>query len=148
VKACGTLTARLGDISFLNCAPIRWGLADSGAVRDVDLVPWSSRFGGVRREFAEARPDAVREVQAALTGRGRAGLVASHGGGGRGGSRDARRPAGALKVPVLLDYYRALDYSLGERQLAAIQEFTERAAARGEMPFPMSARIPIAGGQT
>jgi chorismate dehydratase len=60
-------------------------------------------------------------------------------------SREGR--AGAVEVPVLIDYYRALDYSLGERQMAAIQEFTERAAARGETPFPESARIPIPGGR-
>ncbi|EYT80224.1 ABC transporter substrate-binding protein, partial [Streptomyces sp. Tu 6176] len=38
MKACADPRARLGDISFLNCAPIRWGLADSGAVHDVDMV--------------------------------------------------------------------------------------------------------------
>ncbi|MGA5900207.1 menaquinone biosynthetic enzyme MqnA/MqnD family protein [Streptomyces venetus] len=286
MTACGTLTARLGDISFLNCAPIRWGLADSGAVHDVDLVSaaperlaarllsgdldispislvrylrhaddlyvlpglgissdgpvrschivsrdpledldgrevalsdasrsttllarmlledaigvrpvyrtlrqdvegmlktaraavvigddalrlhadvprgltvhdtgamWRSWTGlpmvfavwAARREFAQARPDVVREVRAALldaVGRARSHPeeVAA------AAAREARSGrAGALGTPVLLDYYRALDYSLGERQLAAIQEFAARAAARGEVPGPVSARVPV-----
>jgi chorismate dehydratase len=29
---------RLGDISFLNCAPIRWALADGGALDDLDVL--------------------------------------------------------------------------------------------------------------
>jgi chorismate dehydratase len=286
VKACGTLTARLGDISFLNCAPIRWGLADSGAVHDVDLVSatperlatqlmsgdldispislvrylrhsdeldllpglaigsdgpvrschivsrdplddldgqvvalseasrsttllarmlledavgvrpvyrtlrqdvegmlktaraavvigddalrlqadvprgltvhdtgamWRSWTGlpmvfavwAVRREFAQAHPDVVREVRAALldaVGRAWSHPVEVAAAAARE-SRSGR--AGALGMPVLLDYYRTLDYSLGERQLAAIEEFTARAAARGEIPTPMSARSPV-----
>ncbi|MFD8723108.1 menaquinone biosynthetic enzyme MqnA/MqnD family protein [Streptomyces sp. NPDC059629] len=291
MKAPAALTARLGDISFLNCAPIRWGLADSGAVRDVGLVSapperlaedllsgavdispislvrylrhtedlcllpglaigsdgpvgschivsrdplesldgrlvalsetsrstallarmlledaigvrpvyrtlrqdldgmlgtaraavvigddalrvraevppgltvhdtgamWRDWTGlpmvfavwAVRREFAEARPDAVRDVRAALTdavARARRHPVEV----AAAAARESHRSrAGALEVPLLLDYYRLLDYSLGERQLAAIQEFAERAAARGEVPAPASTRITIHGGWT
>jgi chorismate dehydratase len=296
VKSRGTLGARVGNISFLNCTPIRWGLTDSGAARDVDVVSaapeplaagllsgdldispisvvrylrhtddlymlpglaigsdgpvrschivsrgplaeldggvvalsgasrstallarmlledaigvrpvyrtvpqdtlrhdlggvldtaqaavvigddalrlwadaprglmvhdtgemWRSWTGlpmvfavwAVRREFAQAHPDVVSEVRAVLTDalrRARAhpldvAVTAAH---------EARRSrVGAFGVPVLLDYYRALDYSLGDRQLAAIQEFSERAAARGDVPAPMSARIPIHGGRS
>lgn len=282
MRVCGTPAARLGDISFLNCAPIRWGLADSGAVRDVELasatperlaarllsggldispvsvvrylthtedlcllpgiaigsdgpvrschivsrvpledldgrvvalseasrstaalarmlledavgvrpvyrtvrqdldgmlrsaqaavvigddalrlhadVPhgltvhdtgalWRDWTGlpmvfavwAVRREFAQSRPEVVREVRAALTdavARARTHPMEVAAAAARE-SRAGR--AGAVEVPVLLDYYRALDYSLGDRQLAAIQEFAERAAARGETSLLMSA---------
>ncbi|MET8676625.1 MqnA/MqnD/SBP family protein [Streptomyces sp. NPDC004647] len=30
--------ARVGDISFLNCAPVRWGLADSGAAHQLESL--------------------------------------------------------------------------------------------------------------
>lgn len=100
----------------------------------------------VRRTFAQTHPDVVFEVRTALTDalrRARAHPLEV----AATAAREARRSrVGAFDVPVLLDYYRALDYSLGDRQLAAMQEFSERAAARGEVPAPMSARIPIHGG--
>ena len=34
----------------------------------------------------------------------------------------------------LVDYFRALDFSLGERQIAGVREFAARAAAAGEAP--------------
>ncbi|MEV0639910.1 MqnA/MqnD/SBP family protein [Streptomyces sp. NPDC050619] len=73
----------------------------------------------VRREGEQAHPDVVREVRAVLLDaveRARthpvevAAAVARE-------SRSGR--ADALGMPVLLDYYRALDYSPGERQPAA-----------------------------
>lgn len=286
MKACGNPRARLGDISFLNCAPIRWGLADSGAVHDVDMVSappeqlsalllsgdldispisvvrylrhteelsllpgiaigsdgpvgschivsrdplealdgrvvalsaasrstsllarmlledavgvrpeyrtlrqdvgamlrtaraavvigddalrvraaapegltvhdtgamWRSWTGlpmvfavwAVRRDFARDRPETVREVGAALVdavARARAHPARVAAAAARGGR------SRALGEPVLLDYFRTLDYSLGERQLAAVQEFSARAAARGETVRPLPARIPVHGG--
>ena len=35
---------------------------------------------------------------------------------------------------TLATYFRALDFSLGERQIAGVREFARRAAARGEVP--------------
>jgi chorismate dehydratase len=111
-------------------------------------LPMVFAVWAVRREFAEARPDVVSQVQATLTDAlRRAGAhpleVAA------AAAREARtNHVGAFDVSVLLDYYQALDYSLGDRQLAAIQEFSERAAARGNVPARLSARIPILGGRT
>jgi chorismate dehydratase len=35
---------------------------------------------------------------------------------------------------TLANYFRALDFSLGERQVAGLREFARRAAALGEVP--------------
>ncbi|NJQ01107.1 menaquinone biosynthesis protein [Streptomyces zingiberis] len=297
MTTCATLTARLGDISFLNCAPIRWGLADSGAARQAELVSapperlagellsggldispvslvrylrhaddlcllpgiaigsdgpvrschivsrgplddldgrvvalsaasrsttalartlledavgvrpvyrsvpqdrqdgsgipagaaaavligddalrlyadpprgvtvhdtgalWREWTGlpmvfavwAVRRRFAEACPDAVREAGAALTdavARARSHPVEVAAAAARESGRGGAAPLGPA---VLLDYYRALDYSLGDRQLAAIQEFALRAAGRAGTPLhPLhpSVRLPAPGGRT
>ena len=55
---------------------------------------------------------------------------------GRAGRRSPRRPpAGSRSTPATLaTYFRALDFSLGERQVAGLREFARRAAARGEAP--------------
>lgn len=141
----------IGDDALRLQADVPRGLTvhDTGAMwRNWTGLPMVFAVWAVRREFAEARPDVVREVQAALTDavvRARSHPLEVAAAAARA-SREGR--AGALEVPVLLDYYRSLDYSLGDRQLAAIQEFAERAAARGETPFPVSARIPIPGGRT
>jgi chorismate dehydratase len=37
-------------------------------------------------------------------------------------------------APTLASYFRVLDFSLGERQVAGLREFAARAAARGEVP--------------
>jgi chorismate dehydratase len=42
---------------------------------------------------------------------------------------------------TLATYFRALDFSLGERQIAGLREFARRAAARGEVP-PLPAAGP------
>jgi chorismate dehydratase len=43
---------------------------------------------------------------------------------------------------TLAKYFRALDFSLGERQLAGVREFARRAAARGEVP-PLPEHGPV-----
>jgi chorismate dehydratase len=35
---------------------------------------------------------------------------------------------------TLATYFRRLDFSLGDRQIAGMREFADRAAARGEVP--------------
>jgi chorismate dehydratase len=43
---------------------------------------------------------------------------------------------------TLATYFRALDFSLGERQIAGVREFARRAAARGEVP-PLPENGPV-----
>ena len=47
---------------------------------------------------------------------------------GRGG------PLGAVRRRDAGHYFRTLDFSLGERQVAGLREFARRAADRGEVP--------------
>ncbi|MFI7385097.1 menaquinone biosynthetic enzyme MqnA/MqnD family protein [Streptomyces sp. NPDC049813] len=121
---------------------------DTGALwHDWTGLPMVFAVWAVRRTFAREHPDAVRAVSAALTdavrrARAQPLRVAA------AAAREARGAgAGTFDVPVLLDYFRTLDHTLGERQLAAVQEFSARAAARGEVPAPVPARIPIHGGR-
>ncbi|MBC2867426.1 menaquinone biosynthetic enzyme MqnA/MqnD family protein [Streptomyces mexicanus] len=141
----------IGDDALRLGADVPSGLTvhDTGAMwRSWTNLPMVYAVWAVRREFAQARPDLVDEVQEALTdavGRARShpmevAIAAAR------ESRESRN--GAVDVPVLLDYYQALDYSLGERQMAAIHEFAARAFARGEALTPVPARIPIHEGQT
>ncbi|GAA2317084.1 menaquinone biosynthesis protein [Streptomyces kunmingensis] len=147
----------IGDDALRLWADAPGGLTvhDTGEMwRNWTGLPMVFAVWAVRRTFAQDHPDAVAQVGAALTdavrrARAHPREVAA------AAAREARgSSAGAFGEGVLLDYYRALDYSLGDRQLAAIQEFSERAAARGEVPAPLSARIPmparipILGGRT
>jgi chorismate dehydratase len=88
----------------------------------------------VRRAFAEADPGMVKEVHDAfLTSRelclselDQVAALASR-----------WEPFSAA---TLAEYFRALDFSLGERQVAGLREFARRAAATGEVPA-----LPAAG---
>jgi len=121
---------------------------DTGALwREWTGLPMVFAVWVVRREVAREHPERVRAVAAALTdaaGRARAhpqAVAAS------AAAEAARGPGGPLSEEVLLDYYRVLDYSLGERQLAAVREFARRAAARGEVPESRSLS-PVPGGRS
>ncbi|MFF1730732.1 menaquinone biosynthesis protein [Streptomyces sp. NPDC058247] len=141
----------IGDDALRLQADVPRGLTvhDTGAMwRSWTGLPMVFAVWAVRREFAEAYPDAVDAVQASLVDavrRARSHPMEVAVAAARE-SRESR--AGAVDVPVLLDYYRALDYSLGERQMAAINEFAGRAFARGEALVPAATRIPIPEGQT
>ena len=79
----------------------------------------------VRRDFAEAYPGVVKEVhQAFLTSRE---LCLTE--------LDTVASAAARWEPFsadeLADYFRALDFALGERQIAGLREFAARAAEAG-----------------
>ena len=78
----------------------------------------------VRRDFAAAHPGAVKEVHEAFL-RSRELCLASW----------TRSPTAAARwepfdADTLATYFRALDFSLGERQVAGLREFARRAAAR------------------
>ncbi len=105
------------------------GVHDLGAAwREWTGLPMVFAVWAARREFAAAHPGLVKEVHAAFVR-----------------SRDdalravAEVAAGAarweeLDAATLERYFRTLDFSLGERQIAGLREFARRAAARGAAP--------------
>jgi chorismate dehydratase len=109
---------------------------DTGAMwRDLSGLPMVFAVWAVRREFALAHPERTRAVHAALLdalcrARRAPGAVAAAAARESAGTRN-----GHLDEGVLAGYYQALDYSLGERQLAAVGEFARRAAVWGEVPL-------------
>lgn len=91
-------------------------------------LPMVFAVWAVRREFAEAHPGLVKEVHEAFLASRELCL------------REIDAVAGAaarwepFDAAELAEYFRALDFSLGPRQVAGLREFAARAAARGEVP--------------
>ncbi|WP_030668330.1 menaquinone biosynthesis protein [Streptomyces cellulosae] len=100
----------------------------------------------VRREVAREHPERVRSMAVALADAAERARAHPEAVASAAAVESARGPGGRLPEQVLLDYYRVLDYSLGDRQLAAVREFARRAAARGEVPEGRTPR-PLPGGQ-
>jgi len=98
------------------------------AWREWTGLPMVFAVWAVRREFAAAHPGVVKEVHEAFQ-RSRDLCL---------GELDEVAEAAARWEPfdaaTLATYFRALDFSLGERQIAGVREFARRAAARGEAP--------------
>ena len=82
----------------------------------------------VRRDFAADHPGLVKDVHEAFL-RSRDLCLAE---------LDEVAAAAARWEPfdaaTLASYFRVLDFSLGERQVAGLREFARRAAARGDVP--------------
>jgi chorismate dehydratase len=98
------------------------------AWRDWTGLPMVFAVWAVRRDFAADHPGLVKEVHDAfLTSRE---LCLAE--------LDTVAAAAARWEPFsateLADYFRALDFSLGARQVAGLREFAGRAAAAGEVP--------------
>jgi chorismate dehydratase len=91
-------------------------------------LPMVFAVWAVRKDFAANHPGAVKDVHEAfqrsrdlcLTELDEAAAAAA-----RWESFDA---------PTLAEYFRVLDFSLGDRQIEGLREFARRAAARGEVP--------------
>ncbi|RKN48365.1 menaquinone biosynthetic enzyme MqnA/MqnD family protein [Micromonospora endolithica] len=122
----------IGDVALraLYEAPRR-GLAvtDLGqAWREWTGLPMVFAVWAVRRDFAAAHPGLVKEVHEAFL-RSRDLCLAE---------LDQVAEAAARWEPfdaaTLASYFRALDFSLGERQVAGVREFARRAAALGATP--------------
>jgi chorismate dehydratase len=122
----------IGDVALraLYEAPAR-GLTvtDLGeAWRDWTGLPMVFAVWAVRREFAADHPGLVKDVHGAFM-RSRD-LYLSE--------LDTVTTAAARWEPfdaaTLATNFRALDFSLGERQIAGLREFASRAAAAGEAP--------------
>lgn len=122
----------IGDVALraLYEAP-RQGLfvTDLGrAWREWTGLPMVFAVFAARREFVEQCPASVKEVHEAF--------IRSRDLSNR--ELDAVASAASRWEPfsamTLAGYFRALDFSLGERQLAGLREFARRAAALGEVP--------------
>jgi chorismate dehydratase len=98
------------------------------AWRDWSGLPMVFAVWAVRRDFAASHPGLVKEVhESFLTGRDAA--LAS--------IDEVAAKASRWEVfdaATLATYFRSLDWSLSEFQLAGLREFARRAAAAGETP--------------
>ncbi|MEV6491024.1 menaquinone biosynthesis protein [Actinoplanes sp. NPDC051633] len=96
--------------------------------RDWTGLPMVFAVWAVRREFAAAHPGTVKEVHEAFL-RSRDLCL---------DELDTVAAAAARWEPfdaaTLANYFRTLDFSLGERQVAGLREFARRAAEHGEAP--------------
>ena len=122
----------IGDVALraTHEAPAR-GLVvtDLGAAwRDWTGLPMVFAVWAARRNFAAAHPGLVKDVHEAFL-RSRDLCLAE---------LDDVAAAAARWEPfsasTLATYFRALDFSLGERQVAGLREFARRAAASGDVP--------------
>ncbi|MBO3740848.1 menaquinone biosynthetic enzyme MqnA/MqnD family protein [Actinoplanes flavus] len=91
-------------------------------------LPMVFAVWAVRRDFAVAHPGLVKDVHEAFQ-RSRDLCL---------GELDEVAESAARWEPfdaaTLANYFRALDFSLGDRQIAGVREFARRAADRGEVP--------------
>lgn len=122
----------IGDVALraLYEAPRR-GLAvtDLGqAWREWSGLPMVFAVWAVRRDFAATHPGLVKDVHDAFLHSRDLSLV----------NLDEVATAAArwepFDAPTLASYFRALDFSLGERQVAGLREFARRAHALGAVP--------------
>ncbi|WP_431728375.1 menaquinone biosynthetic enzyme MqnA/MqnD family protein [Verrucosispora sp. TAA-831] len=122
----------IGDVALraMYEAP-RQGLTvtDLGSAwREWTGLPMVFAVWAVRRDFAAAHPGLVKEVHEAFL-RSRDLCLAE---------LDQVAESAARWEPfdatTLAEYFRALDFSLGERQVAGLREFARRAAEIGETP--------------
>lgn len=104
---------------------------DLGAVwRDWTGLPMVFAVWAARRDYAEANPGLVKGVHDAFV-RSRDQAL--------GNVETVAAQAARWEPfdgPTLATYFRALDFSLGERQLAGLREFAHRAAVAGLLPPP------------
>ncbi|MEU4559192.1 menaquinone biosynthesis protein [Actinoplanes sp. NPDC023936] len=98
------------------------------AWREWTGLPMVFAVWAVRKDFAAAHPGRVKDVHEAFQ---RSRDLALR-------ELDEVAEAGARWEPfdaaTLANYFRVLDFSLGERQVAGLREFARRAAERGEVP--------------
>jgi len=99
-------------------------------------LPMVFAVWAARKDFAAVHPGVVKDVHEAFQRSRDLSL----------GELDEVATAAARWEPfdaqTLAAYFRALDFSLGERQIAGIREFARRAAARGEVP-PLPEEGPV-----
>ena len=98
------------------------------AWREWTGLPMVFAVWAVRRDFADAHPGLVKEVHEAFLRSPRP-VPGRVGRGRRGGG-----PLGAFDAATLATYFRTLDFSLGERQVAGLREFARAGADRPARP--------------
>ena len=121
----------IGDAALRATYSNRPGLTvhDLGAVwRDWSGLPMVFAVWAARRDYAEANPGLVKDVQNAFI-RSRDDAIAHIDEIAAQAARWESFDAGTLA-----NYFRTLDFALGERQLAGLMEFAARAAAAGAVP--------------
>jgi chorismate dehydratase len=98
------------------------------AWKDWTGLPMVFAVWAARKDFAAAHPGRVKDVHEAFQRSVELCL----------GELDEAAEAAARWEPfdaaTLANYFRALDFSLGARQIEGVREFARRAAARGEVP--------------
>jgi chorismate dehydratase len=98
------------------------------AWKDWTGLPMVFAVWAARKDFAAAHPGLVKDVHEAFQRSVELCL----------GELDAAAEAAARWEPfdaaTLANYFRALDFSLGARQIEGVREFARRAAARGDVP--------------
>jgi chorismate dehydratase len=106
---------------------------DLGAAwRDWTGLPMVFAVWAARREFAAAHPGLVKDVQAAFLDSRHRALAAVD----QVAEQAARWEV--FDAATLATYFRTLDFSLGDRQLAGLREFAHRAARYGGVPDGVS----------
>ncbi|WP_433612293.1 menaquinone biosynthetic enzyme MqnA/MqnD family protein [Dactylosporangium sp. CA-139114] len=122
----------IGDVALraMHDAPRqRWQVTDLGqAWREWTGLPMVFAAWAVRKDFAAAHPGLVKDVHEAFLRSRELCLT----------ELDEVAAAAArwetLSAETLATYFRVLDFSLGERQVAGVREFARRAAERGAVP--------------
>jgi chorismate dehydratase len=122
----------IGDVALraMHDAPRQgWQVTDLGqAWRTWTGLPMVFAAWAVRRDFATAHPGLVKDVHEAFLRSRELCLT----------ELDEVAEAAArwesLSAETLATYFRVLDFSLGERQVAGVREFARRAAERGSAP--------------
>ncbi len=104
-------------------------VTDLGAAwRDWTGLPMVFAVWGVRRDFADSHPGQVKDVHEAFLRSRELSIT----------ELDEVATAAArwepFDVATLAGYFRALDFSLGARQISGLREFARRAAALGVVP--------------
>jgi chorismate dehydratase len=126
----------IGDVALrAHYEAPRRGLAvyDLGQVwREWTGLPMVFAVWAARRDYAEANPGLVKDVHEAFV-RSRDHALAHV-------EQIAARAARweVFDAATLAAYFRALDFSLGTRQVQGIVEFSRRAAAAGAIPAPVT----------
>lgn len=120
----------IGDAALAETLHPRWGLRvhDLGALwREWTGLPMVFAVWVVRRSTAARRPDDVQAAHTTLM------HAAQRGGLHIAAVAESLADNGLFTHEELTRYLGALDYSLGERQLAGIRHFAKLAARRGDV---------------
>ncbi|MGH3729904.1 MAG: menaquinone biosynthetic enzyme MqnA/MqnD family protein [Micromonosporaceae bacterium] len=130
----------IGDVALratMQAAERGLHLVDLGtAWRDWTGLPMVFAVWAVRRDYAEAQPGLVKDVHEGFL-RSREFCVSE---------LDTVAASAArwesLDAVTLANYFRALDFSLGDRQVSGLREFARRAAEVGAVP-PLPSGGPV-----